>query len=317
MLRIHFSVEDLARVRMVADLGPVAESVFGLDLFRRQSKLTSQWRKDVRLRLGQRLANVTRLIHENPPITNLMWLIEQPMGEGHTPWRMDPVRQQISATVFEFCQAAILPYWRQARSRLEAQRDIRAAVAIDKGVESLLMSLHPAAHWKPPVLEVASEVDRDVHLGGRGLLLSPALFLDDRVCVLIEAKRDLGQPVLAFPVRFPSIDDRFTGPENETLDEHALGALVGHTRAAALQALADSCTTGELSDRLGISLAGASKHATVLREAGLVTTARHRNTALHTLTPLGIALLRKLHHGPRASVPVARVGRSQEAGYVA
>jgi DNA-binding transcriptional ArsR family regulator len=302
---------------MVADLGPVAESVFGLDLFRRQSKLTSQWRKDVRLRLGQRLANVSRLIHEHPPISDLMWLIEEPIGEGHIPWQMNPVRRQISATVFEFCQAAILPYWRQARSRLEAQRDIRATIAIDKGVESLLMSLHPAASWRPPVLEVAGEADRDVYLDGRGLLLCPALFLDDRTCVLIESKRDLGQPVLAFPVRFPSIDDRVAASDIEILDDRALGALVGHTRAAALQALADSCTTGELSDRLGISLAGASKHATVLREAGLVTTARHRNTALHTLTPLGIALLRKLHHGPRSSVPVARVGRGQEAGHVA
>ena len=48
---------------------------------------------------------------------------------------------------------------------------------------------------------------------------------------------------------------------------------------------------GERVVRLGISLAGASKHAKVLRKAGLVTTSRHRNTALHTLTPLGFALL--------------------------
>ena len=41
-----------------------------------------------------------------------------------------------------------------------------------------------------------------------------------------------------------------------------------------------------------MSLASASQHAAVLREAGLVVTLRHGNAVLHTLTPLGAALLR-------------------------
>ena len=40
-------------------------------------------------------------------------------------------------------------------------------------------------------------------------------------------------------------------------------------------------------------LAGAvtAYHATVLRKSGLISTQRHRNTVLHTLTPLGAALI--------------------------
>jgi DNA-binding transcriptional ArsR family regulator len=34
-----------------------------------------------------------------------------------------------------------------------------------------------------------------------------------------------------------------------------------------------------------------SRHTTVLRQAGLIITRRDRNTALHSLTPLGTALL--------------------------
>jgi DNA-binding transcriptional ArsR family regulator len=36
----------------------------------------------------------------------------------------------------------------------------------------------------------------------------------------------------------------------------------------------------------------ASHHTNVLRDAGLITSHRHANTVLHTLTPLGAALLR-------------------------
>jgi DNA-binding transcriptional ArsR family regulator len=42
---------------------------------------------------------------------------------------------------------------------------------------------------------------------------------------------------------------------------------------------------------LAISPAAASQHTTVLRNAGLLVSRRDRNTVLHTLTPLGAAML--------------------------
>jgi DNA-binding transcriptional ArsR family regulator len=71
----------------------------------------------------------------------------------------------------------------------------------------------------------------------------------------------------------------------------ALAPLLGRTRAAALAAIADGCTTTELTVRLGISVAGASQHATVLRDACLIITRCYGGTALYTLTPLGTELL--------------------------
>jgi hypothetical protein len=41
-----------------------------------------------------------------------------------------------------------------------------------------------------------------------------------------------------------------------------------------------------------VSAANASHHTTVLRDSGLIASHRHANTVLHTLTPLGAALLR-------------------------
>nr|WP_204008201.1 winged helix-turn-helix domain-containing protein [Virgisporangium aurantiacum] len=72
----------------------------------------------------------------------------------------------------------------------------------------------------------------------------------------------------------------------------ALARLVGRTRAAVLFAARTRPTTSELARRVGISAASASEHATVLREAGLITTHRHRNTVRHTLTRIGVDLLR-------------------------
>jgi DNA-binding transcriptional ArsR family regulator len=71
----------------------------------------------------------------------------------------------------------------------------------------------------------------------------------------------------------------------------ALAALVGRNRAAVLRATAHGCTTTELADRVGISLASASQHASVLRDAGLITTRRQGSAVLHVLTPLGAELL--------------------------
>jgi DNA-binding transcriptional ArsR family regulator len=296
VLRVHFTVEDLARLRMVASLGPVAEAVFAIDLFgRRSGGPVAEWRRGVRRQLGQRLGAVESVAHTHRPLNDLLWLIGWPGESSGGLGGTDPVRRQVATTMYEFCRVAVVPHWSRARNHLEGERDSRARISITSGVESMLSTLHPKVRWNPPVLEIADAADGDIYLSGGGLQLSPALFLHDRTCVVVPAQHGGGPPTVVFstPAGAEVLAD-LAGTEEQ--DEQALGALVGYTRAAALQALTDSCTTGELSQRLGISLAGASKHARVLRQAGLVITARHRNTATHSLTPLGIALLRNSVH---------------------
>jgi DNA-binding transcriptional ArsR family regulator len=53
-------------------------------------------------------------------------------------------------------------------------------------------------------------------------------------------------------------------------------------------------STTEVARQLRISLSSASEHATVLREATLVTTQRSGNLSLHSITSLGVALLNGL-----------------------
>jgi DNA-binding transcriptional ArsR family regulator len=292
VLRIHFTVEDLARLRMVASLGPVAESVFAVDLFGRSgSGVLNGWRRSVRERLGGLAGDVDRLVRERRPVGDVLELLARGADQSapRTPEEDREIRRVMS-TVLAFCQVAVVPHWRRLRGYLESEREAYGRITITNGVECLLETLHPRLCWNAPVLEIPDETDRDIHLRGRGLLLSPSLFLHGRNYLFVEQEQETGLPALAVsvPCSAAALSDLAGEP---VPDEEALGALVGHTRAAALQALIDSCTPGGLSERLGISLAGASKHATVLRKAGLITTARNRNTALHTLTSLGVALL--------------------------
>lgn len=71
----------------------------------------------------------------------------------------------------------------------------------------------------------------------------------------------------------------------------SLAALLGRTRAEALEATAAGCTTSELALLCGVSVAAASQQATVLREAGLITTRRDGGAVRHEITGLGLSLL--------------------------
>ncbi|MGN9790542.1 hypothetical protein ACTMTU_05475 [Streptomyces sp. OZ13] len=81
----------------------------------------------------------------------------------------------------------------------------------------------------------------------------------------------------------------------------ALAALLGRTRARVPAALVTTATTGELALRLKISASSASEHITALREADLAHSQRARAQVIHTLTPLGTALL----HGELPPHPVS------------
>lgn len=288
MLRIHFTATELARSRMVAGLGPMAEGVFALRLFTHNGDAALMpWRRRVRADLGLSAVSLEALVRKMPTPHTLLAALDQ--SDDHERSGQDTAKYR--SLLAMFVRVAVLPHWKGIKNEMERVREARARVALTNGLARLLDNLHPTLQWNDSVLEVAGGKDRDVSLGGQGLVLSPSFFLSGQSCVFVEYERETGGPVLFFPMSPDRRKDAWRGHGTEKDEESALGSLVGHTRAAALQALTDSCTTGELADRLGISLAGASKHAAVLRHAGLITTSRNRNKALHILTSLGMALL--------------------------
>jgi DNA-binding transcriptional ArsR family regulator len=124
---------------------------------------------------------------------------------------------------------------------------------------------------------------QDQVLAGRGLLLVPGFFCWRTPVTLVDPELP---PVLVYPIdRDCRVVDRGKG------GDRSLIALLGRTRTAVLTAVGGGGTTTELSRRSGTSLASASEHATVLREAGLSNTRRDGGSVEHTLTPLGEAVL--------------------------
>ncbi|MFH9420780.1 ArsR/SmtB family transcription factor [Streptomyces sp. NPDC017529] len=198
---------------------------------------------------------------------------------------------RLTGALRSYYENAVAPYWPRLQARIEADRAARGRALVDGGADQLLASLPPAMRWLPPVLEVDYPVDRDFFLNGRGLLLLPSYFCRRAPVTLYNP--DL-TPVLVYPVDHPA-----PRPAPPVPPAHSLGKLVGRTRSAILHGVGGGCTTSELARRVDVSLASASQHATVLRDAGLLLTLRHGSAVLHTLTPLGAALLRG---GPEVDV---------------
>lgn len=282
MQRIHFGAADFARIRLRPTVGPLVETAFAAGLLSRSVGAPyARWRSQVTKRLPG---------WSSPPAHGGGALDPELLVAHAERYGDDPGAADRHTGLPEVWRAAVAPYWDQLCTYLEAECEARGRIVMAGGVEQLLATLHPRTIWRAPVLEIPGGRDEDIRLDGRGLVLTPSVFLNHRPGRLMAATAENGQAVLAFaappdPARAAALWEEPDGRAQ------SLGALVGQTRAAALRVLRATCTTSQLADQLGISAAGASQHTAVLRETGLITTRRIRNTVLHTVTPLGVALL--------------------------
>ncbi|CAL9506965.1 ArsR/SmtB family transcription factor [Streptomyces sp. enrichment culture] len=300
MQRIHFTGTDFARVRLRSSTGPLTEGVFALRLLTHPSSGDTYTRWRVALRTSLR-GNARAVLSMRPDRTAepLLRLLERTGHDGTAPAGRggdgDGGVQEITRLALTAWRAGVYPYWEHMRGRLDAVCAAHGRIAATGGVEHLLSTLHPRIRWKAPVLEIDGGPDRDIHLDGRGLVLKPSVFLPGEAGRVVACERDSGQTVLVFaadPVLVDGWDELpEAGDTGDDGESRALSALVGQTRAAALRVLTDTSTNSELAARLGVSPGVASRHATVLRETGLITTRRVGSSALHTVTPLGMALL--------------------------
>ena len=322
--RIHFSEADLARVQVSPTLGPLAETVLALALLRcsRQPRtMLSEWRGQVRVTPQMRpltalippdcngvdlptLVGETATIEQgvqallDVPREHLLVEMEWIDRRHRLPplaWAMAEAggRPELAEATQVAYQELIQPFWPRIRASLHAEQAARRRTLATEGPGALLASLQgPLIRWRPPVLEILRPGRVEMELGGRGLALVPSVFVG-RAPSLHENPNDEDEmPRLILPTegagraRLWAASRGLAGSRGS-----ALAALVGRNRAAVLQSIADGCTTTELARRVGISLAAASQHASVLRRAGLIATRRQGSAVLHVLTPLGAELL--------------------------
>ncbi|MBB2937051.1 hypothetical protein FHX82_004115 [Amycolatopsis bartoniae] len=316
-LRMHFTADDLARTRIVAEPHPMWELVLSLHKARlsRPRSRYADWREFSLPRLGspahrRHLDLLTTLV---PPRGNFPDFLTPVCAAGEFGAALDTVlstpkarlRQEMAALVGprrvspvvtrlaegsldglrELAEAVswyhctvVEPYWQSVRRTVGADRGARVADLSEGGVERLLSRL-PHGRWTPPVLECLYPVDRDLELGGRGLQLIPSYFCHANPVTFIDSELP---PVLVYPAADLPV------PRDGTA---SLVALLGETRAQVLRALSVPRSTTSVARHVVTSAASASKHAAVLREAGLVTSTREGHAVLHQVTPLGRALL--------------------------
>lgn len=193
----------------------------------------------------------------------------------------------VTVALRRYFAAFIRPEWQTIGAHIAAERDRCAHQALSGGTERLLTGLPPGIRWAPPYLEADYPVERTVDLEDRGITLIPSYFCTVTPVTLIDPALT---PVLVFPAAgIPAPPDTVDVPAR---NRSALAAIVGNTRADILCALAVPRTTTQLAEHIGMSVASASHHTRLLRDAGLITTTRIGQAVAHALTGPGRGLLR-------------------------
>ncbi|MGV9316584.1 ArsR/SmtB family transcription factor [Streptomyces sp. NPDC003691] len=324
MLRIHFTEADLARTRRASGPDPLWETVLSLHrLQTRQGRWAfAEWHRATTQRLTRRgLGPLVRtlLLPALPraryfpdfltppeaseglragleailatPRTRALAELGRVAGTHSDQARLRRLadaegRAALVDALHVYHSEAIAPYTEHIASRLGGERALRTRTMLDGGIDGLLAGLAPAMRWRPPVLELLHHTrSGDIHLDGRGLTLIPSYFCWHNPVTI--ADPHLPQ-VLVYPLLHPPA---LTPPSAEP--RPALGKLIGRSRAGILAACASGATSTELVQATGLSAGSVSLHTRALREAGIIDSHRHAVTVLHTLTPLGAALLRR------------------------
>jgi predicted transcriptional regulator len=324
--RLHFTTQDLLRVRIADPPDPFFETVLAAEQARQSASGLAfrGWRAGLRGRLNGRTRPLTELFSRDGPGLDLSTLVgpvttmeegvdglyrvrpdamaaELRSLAGHrrlTPWAcalagVDPApRRRLADALGAFHEAAVRPYWAAIAAHLRAERTLRTHCLASAGLDHLLATMCPDyVRWRPPVLEINTPYrsNVDLVLGGRGLVLVPSVFVGRRPYLAVDLTDDAVPPRLILPtLRDLGVARRVWHTDRS---HHHLAALLGRTRSAVLAAIADGSGTGEIARRLGVSAATVSQHTAVLRASRLITTRRDGATALHVLTGLGAALL--------------------------
>ncbi|YCK37140.1 ArsR/SmtB family transcription factor [Actinomadura sp. ATCC 39365] len=181
-----------------------------------------------------------------------------------------------------YCQVTFAPCRAAMEGALGRERARLTRLLTDQGVDAMLSALTPSTRWRSPVLEIDYAPGR-YEIHLRGRGLTLIPSYFCRFTPVALADPTL-PPVLLFPAprRAPE-----PGPGDPLPD------LLGANRARVLRCVAATtgCTTSELARRTGTSLSSASAHAQVLHRAGLIASTRHANMVIHQVTRLGAGLL--------------------------
>jgi DNA-binding transcriptional ArsR family regulator len=177
--------------------------------------------------------------------------------------------------------AVMEPRWRAAGPLLD--REIRriGTAAVRGGLWALLNSLHPRLTYRDGVLTLAVPFDQCFPLGRRRLVLVPMISGSELLLVNFEGDEAC---YVGYPVRQP-------GPGARAEANGALALVLGPLRAAAMRALRQPLTVGELAVAVQCAPTTATYHVHLLAAADLVACERRGSSVLVSRTVRGHELV--------------------------
>ncbi|KUM81162.1 winged helix-turn-helix transcriptional regulator [Streptomyces sp. ISL-22] len=324
MLRIDFTAEDLNRLRVAGEPDPLWETV--LSLMRLQDRSAAlvfdPWRREVRAALARagltstaaalmlvarRASYFPDFLTPGPGVTDLDVGIDLVLG---TPKRRlahelsklfpqapppgirrlgegDPrALELLGEALRRYYEVAVAPYLPAIRAAVAADRSVRAEAALTSGPQGLLDSYGTVVGRDEEALVTDYPFDRGLRLDGRPLTIVPGFFCVRTPVALADPHLD---PVLVHPLS--PAPGWLARSRREATEQLPVAQLIGPSRAMVLDTLEHPRTTTELAELLQLTPPTTSRHATVLREAGLVESRRQGNRVFHLRTRLGDALM--------------------------
>lgn len=198
----------------------------------------------------------------------------------------DEVRARMMRALRVYWETCFAPWWPRMRTVLQADIVHRGQVMANEGVMAMFGGLGERISMEGDVVRIRlnTPLRSRRQTRGQGLTLVPTLFTrrgasvpiaEDEPPMIMYGARGAGTLWEAEPRRSPKV----------------LADLLGATRAGLLTALAVPASSTELAGRLGVTTPAVNQHLRAMRDAGLLTSARHGRSVLYLRSELGDALV--------------------------
>src|ERR1700761_1666461 len=318
MLHLPFTAEDVARTRFAPAPGPMLELTAAVAMLQGRDPLFGPWRR----RTARVLPRAAHPLFELVPKTLRGPLFLDPVSLGFedgldlvlstpvtaardelhkvmtdrariTPWvraledHDHQTWRELRDALVSGYQVLLAAHWPQIRACYQAELELKGRQWASAGVGGVLTAIHPGTRWDGSVLHIPIESRLRINLRGRGVTLMPSVFWRGRAMF---TRHPDGSLVIVYPAATP-LPLAATSGNGDGSGRSSVVALLGSNRAGVLAAATSASTTTQLARAAGISLASASEHATILRNAGLISSRREGRRVAHSVTWLGQQLL--------------------------
>lgn len=196
------------------------------------------------------------------------------------------VRRRMLDALTGYWDACFAPVWPRMRAVLQADVVHRGTVISARGAGAMFADLSPRVSFADGVVSVRlGTLSGEFHRSttGAGLTLVPTLFT-----------RAASAPISPEEPPMIMYGARGTGTlwqaERHVADD-ALVAVLGRARAGLLTALEQPASSTDLARRLDVTTSAVNQHLRVLRDAGLLTSARSGRSVLYLRSEVGDALV--------------------------